>query len=74
MLLNDELLEAELKAACGDAAGVAGVCSWKRQWKVDTKLDETALKRDHADLYTSFLVEREAVTAINVARNRRYLW
>lgn len=74
VLLDDDLLEAELKAACGDAAGIAGVCSWKREWKVDTKLDETALKRDHADLYASFLVEREAVTAINVARNRRYLW
>jgi len=72
--LEIELLTAVLKATCGEFPGIAGVCTWKRQSKTETKLDESALKREHSDLYASYLAAKPPTTAIVVARNRGYAW
>lgn len=72
--LELELLTATLKESCGEAPGIAGVCSWKRELKTEVKLDETALKRDHPELYARYLTPKAPTTAIVVARNRGYAW
>lgn len=72
--LEIELLNARLKTACGVAPGIAGVCSWKRVLKTESKLDETALKAERPDLYARYLVARPPTIAVVVARNRGYSW
>jgi hypothetical protein len=72
MDLELELLTATLKVACGEASGITGVCSWKREMKLELKLDESALKRDRPDLYQRYLVAKPPATAIVVARHRGY--
>ncbi len=72
--LEIEVVTAMLKTACGEAPGINGVCSWKRELKTETKLDETALKADQPELYSRFLVTKPPSTATVVTRNRGYAW
>lgn len=72
--LEIELLNARLKTACGVAPGINGVCSWKRELKTESKLDESALKGELPDLYARYLMARQPTTAVVVARNRGYSW
>lgn len=72
--LEIELLNARLKTACGVAPGITGVCSWKRELKTESKLDESALKGELPDLYARYLMARQPTTAVVVARNRGYSW
>lgn len=72
--LEIEVVTAMLKTACGEAPGINGVCSWKRELKTETKLDESALKADQPELYSRFLVTKPPSTATVVTRNRGYAW
>ena len=52
----DETLNvARLKVACGLAAGIDGVCTWKRAEATTLKFDLDSFVKAHPDLYTSYL-------------------
>jgi hypothetical protein len=46
--------EIEIKSLCGDAEGIEGVCTWKRENKTTSKFDGTAFKKAHPRIWSSF--------------------
>jgi hypothetical protein len=61
-------LEVRLKAACGEADGIAGVCTWKRTVKTEVKLDRQRLKTEFADIAKPFYGQTEPTVAIRRPR------
>lgn len=52
---NIEIATSKLKVACGEAQGIDGVCTWKREDKVKKVFDTPRFVSEHPDLYTSYL-------------------
>ena len=46
--------EIEIKSVCGDAEGIEGVCTWKRENKTTPTFDGTAFKKAHPRIWSSF--------------------
>lgn len=46
--------EIEIKSLCGDAEGIEGVCTWKRENKTTPTFDGTAFKTAHPLIWSSF--------------------
>ena len=46
--------EIEIKSLCGDAEGIEGVCTWKRENKTTPTCDGTAFKTTHPRVWSSF--------------------
>lgn len=46
--------EIEIKSLCGDAEGIEGVCTWKRENKTTSAFDGTAFKKTHPRIWSSF--------------------
>ena len=46
--------EIEIKSLCGDAEGIEGVCTWKRENKTKSTFDGTAFKTMHPRIWSSF--------------------
>ena len=46
--------EIEIKSLCGDAGGIEGVCTWKRENKTTSTFDGTAFKTAHPRIWSSF--------------------
>lgn len=51
---DNELATVNLKASCGTAAGIDGLCTWSRTSAEAEKFDKTAFKKAHPDLYVEF--------------------
>jgi predicted phage-related endonuclease len=54
---DQEISEANLKALCGESDGIGELLTWRRKQSTSSKLDETALKSQHPDIYDSFAQE-----------------
>jgi len=67
-----EMVEASIKAECGNASGIDGVCTWRRTMSSKRKLDTTALKADHPTLHGQYTVTKPGATVVNVARGRNF--
>lgn len=52
---DETVATAKLKLACGTAAGIDGVCTWKRLDVVREVFDLDSFVKAHPDLYTSYL-------------------
>jgi hypothetical protein len=52
---NIEIATSRLKVACGEGRGIEGVCTWKRENKINKAFDTPKFVSDHPDLYTSYL-------------------
>ena len=52
---DDTVSTAKLKLACGTAAGIDGVCTWKRLAVIRDVFDLDSFVKEHPDLYTSYL-------------------
>jgi hypothetical protein len=52
---DDTVSTAKLKLACGTAAGIDGVCTWKRLDVLREVFDLDSFVKAHPDLYTSYL-------------------
>lgn len=52
---DEDVATAKLKAACGQAAGIEGVCSWKRLYVVRNVFDLDGFVKAHPELYFSYL-------------------
>jgi hypothetical protein len=70
--IKKDLLEAEIKAACGAAKGIEGVCTWNRIQKKTTGFNATALAEDEPKLHQKYLFEREPTHSLNVNLMRSY--
>lgn len=70
--LERELIEVELKASCGSAAGINDVCTWKRELVVSEKFDVGQFRNDHPEKYDRHLVTKPSTTVLRLARDRAY--
>jgi hypothetical protein len=52
-----EIAEANLKALCGESDGIGELLTWRRKQVTSSKLDETALKAQHPEIYEAFAQE-----------------
>lgn len=69
---DDELMEAELKAICGNHAGIEGLCTWNRRVRESTSFDKTAFKNEHPDKWDLFTTSRPETTSAALRRDRNY--
>jgi hypothetical protein len=67
--LDQTILDARLRVACGQADGIDGVCTWKRQLKTVEKFDLKRLKDEDPDLAVQYLSRGVPVQAVRRARN-----
>ena len=54
---DQEIAEANLKALCGESDEIGELLTWRRKQSTSAKLDETALKSQHPEIYDSFAQE-----------------
>lgn len=62
---------ARLKVACGLAAGIDGVCTWKRQESPTLEFDLDRFVRAHPELYVSYLSDEETKEYIVPAKGSK---
>lgn len=68
-----KLGESELKAMCGAASGIDGVCTWSRKSVEKPHFDLTAFRKDHPEKADKFERKRPDSIVRNVARDRRFM-
>ena len=67
-----DLLQAQLKAACGENERITDVCTWVRTTTTVPVLDTEALKTSQPDLYEQYSREEAAATTFVIARDLGY--
>jgi hypothetical protein len=68
---NLELAEAHLKAACDNAMGIDGLCSWTRVSEERLTFDKKSFRIEHPELYEQF-AEQVATQSFSVRPMRSY--
>ena len=64
-----DIAEATVQVICDIANGINGICTWKREEKVKTVLDKTALKKDHPETYARFVTVADPTSATVIAKD-----
>ena len=64
--------EIEIKSLCGDAEGIEGVCTWKRENKTALTFDGTAFKNAHPRIWSSFTKTGKSSVRFKVNPMRPY--
>jgi len=64
-----DVLEAELKARCGTAAEIVGVCKWPRAMKEKETLNKDALAEQHPEIFQQFVKVRGRIQVPIVSRD-----
>ena len=54
--IERDLLEAQIKAACGPAKGIEGVCKWSRTLQAKVYFDRKEFKKVHPELFEHYLL------------------
>mgnify|MGYP001168934954 CR=1 FL=1 len=54
--MRKDFLEAQIKAACGLARGIEGVCKWTRLPDTKMKFDRKSFEEKHPDLFEEYLL------------------
>jgi len=57
-----EILEAQLKIACGEFEGIEGICSWKREFSDRRAFDLETFMLENPDLYLDYLTDERSKT------------
>ena len=70
--INKDMLDAQIKAACGTAKGIEGICTWNRIQKQTTGFSATALAEAEPELHQKYLVERDPTHSLSVNLMRSY--
>ena len=70
--INKDILDAQIKAACGTAKGIEGVCTWNRIQKQTTGFSATALAEEEPELHRKYLVPRDPTHSLSVNLMRSY--
>lgn len=58
--INKDFLDAQIKAACGSAKGIEGVCKWSRSIETKIKFDRKSFEQKHPDLFKEHLLPAAA--------------
>jgi len=66
------IAENRLKALCGEASAIQGICTWPRKSTERTSFDEAKLLEDFPDLHSQFLVTTDEVEAIIIDPKQGY--
>ena len=67
------LLEGQLKAACGNHEGIQDVCTWKRELGKSRPLfDKTGFKKAHSKLFERYLIQKPPKVRVKVSPHRAY--
>lgn len=72
LVWRDELLEARLRAACGEYDAISGICTWKRETVYRPGFDSDTFKNEHPDLYEQFVQVGQPTIAHIPTKDRNY--
>ena len=72
LVWTTELAEANVKSACGSAAGIEDVCAWPRSVEEVSKINRDALKAKHLKKYEEYLSQGSGSEATVLAKDRGY--
>lgn len=67
-----DLVEARLKAMCGEADEIRGVCKWSRTEKSKEKFDKTKFKKDNPEVYKEFVTMKKSSPSSVIRRDRGF--
>ena len=67
-----EIAEANVKVACGSAAGIENVCAWPRTIEERSKIDKDALRVKHLKKYEEFISQSSGSEAAVLAKDRGF--
>ena len=67
-----EIAEANVKVACGSAAGIENVCAWPRTIEERSKIDKDALRVKHLKKYEEFSSQSSGSEAAVLAKDRGF--
>ena len=70
--IEKDMLEAQIKAACGTAKGIEGVCSWNRIQKKTMAFSASILAEEDPELHLKYLVPRKPTPSLSVSLMRSY--
>ena len=70
--IEKDMLEAQIKAACGTAKGIEGVCSWNRIQKKTMAFSASILAEEDPELHQKYLVPRKPTPSLSVSLMRSY--
>ncbi len=63
----------QIRDLCKENEGIEGVCSWKREAKVDEKLDRKKLTEEFPDLVEEFTSVSEPIKAVILEPKASYI-
>ena len=58
--IKKDLVEAQIKAACGLAKGIEGICKWARSIETKMKFDRKSFEQKHPDLLKEYMLPAAA--------------
>ena len=70
--INKDMLEAQIKAACGIAKGIEGVCTWNRIQKQSTSFNTREFAQEEPALHQKYLNELDPTHSLSVQPMRPY--
>ncbi|MEC8657259.1 MAG: GIY-YIG nuclease family protein [Verrucomicrobiota bacterium] len=70
--IEKDMLEAQIKAACGTARGIEEVCSWNRIQKKTMAFSASILAEEDPELHQKYLVPRKPTHSLSVSLMRSY--
>ena len=65
-------IEGPLKAACGSAPGIDGVCTWNRVTTVKESFDQAAFAVAHPEWLAAYMKPATTSTSLVLARDNGY--
>ena len=73
--IQKELIDAELKVACGAAKGIEGVCKWPRPLVTISTFNRSAFEEAHPDLLAKYIVPAKPPDLrVKIRQMRPYLF
>jgi len=67
-----DLIEARIKAACGEAAEIRGVCKWARVEKPKEKFNKSGFKKENPEAYREFVTLKKSGPSSVIRRDRGF--
>jgi hypothetical protein len=70
--INKDIAEARIKAACGPAKGIEGICKWSRTIETKMKFDRKSFEQKHPKLFKEHLLPPNSYLRVSVNPMRSY--
>ena len=65
---DDSIYEAKLKLACAENFELEGLCTWRREEKLQDKFDEKAFQLEYPDMFSDYLSDPVTKNFIRLSR------